>query len=352
MTGHNLTPNGIDTKTPNVARLYGYLLGGKDKFAADREAAKRPIEAIPDVAAIARDNRSFLGRVVRYLATEGGIRQFLDLGSGLPAQADAHELAEGVATGVHVVYGLTWIAEWRPPLIDRPRTGQRVVDGGDDVVQDVRVRLVEEEPLLHDSLVVLVERCAARIESARSIQQAGLHLQRVVAPVAVLVDPFADRIAHVGRLESLRKIAAVGVDPAQHVQIFDHDVDDLGLDHDLHGEDHVHRPRHAVGNADAGGVVALAAGRLVGEARLENRLVFRRQRRLLAATERLRDVPLVDDGNGSVHPRLLPLAGEIGVFRFVERLRGRTRHGERRCKRESTQPISSVQDVSLLVVTM
>ena len=114
MTGHNLTTDGIDTKTPNVARIYDYLLGGKDNFAADRKAAKRLIEAIPDVAAIARDNRSFLGRVVRYLATEGGIRQFLDLGSGLPAQADAHELAEGVATGVHVVYGLTWIAEWRP----------------------------------------------------------------------------------------------------------------------------------------------------------------------------------------------------------------------------------------------
>ncbi len=104
MTGHNLTPDGIDTKTPNVARIYDYLLGGKDNFAADRKAAKRLIEAIPDVAAIARDNRSFVGRVVRYLATEGGIRQFLDLGSGLPTQANVHELGEGVTTGVHVVY--------------------------------------------------------------------------------------------------------------------------------------------------------------------------------------------------------------------------------------------------------
>src|SRR5260370_12599487 len=104
MTGQNLTPGGIDTKTPNVARIYEDRLGGKDDFAADREAAKELIEAIPDVAAIARDNRSFLGRVVRYLATEGGIRQYLDLGSGLPTQANVHELAEGVATGVRVVY--------------------------------------------------------------------------------------------------------------------------------------------------------------------------------------------------------------------------------------------------------
>ncbi|MGD0603819.1 MAG: SAM-dependent methyltransferase [Streptosporangiaceae bacterium] len=97
----------IDTTTPNVARIYDYLLGGKDNFAADREAARQLQDAIPDVAAIARDNRSFLGRVVRYLATEGGIRQFLDLGSGLPTQANVHELAQGVvsfAPGVHVVY--------------------------------------------------------------------------------------------------------------------------------------------------------------------------------------------------------------------------------------------------------
>jgi SAM-dependent methyltransferase len=104
MTEQNLAAADIDTKTPNVARIYDYLLGGKDNFAADREAARQLIEAIPDVAAIARDNRSFLGRVVRYLVTEGGIRQFLDLGGGLPTQANVHELAQGVATGVHVVY--------------------------------------------------------------------------------------------------------------------------------------------------------------------------------------------------------------------------------------------------------
>jgi len=104
MTDYAGPPGGIDTSTPNVARIYDYLLGGKDNFAADREAAERLIAAIPDVAAIARDNRSFLGRVVRYLARQGGIRQFLDLGSGLPTQANVHELAQGVAPDVRVVY--------------------------------------------------------------------------------------------------------------------------------------------------------------------------------------------------------------------------------------------------------
>ena len=104
MTGQDRTPGGIDTSTPNVARIYDYLLGGKDNFAADRAAAGRLIEAIPDVAAIARDNRSFVARVVRYVTTAGGIRQFLDLGSGLPTQANVHELAQAEASDARVIY--------------------------------------------------------------------------------------------------------------------------------------------------------------------------------------------------------------------------------------------------------
>jgi hypothetical protein len=104
MTEPNPAFAGIDTSTPNVARIYDYLLGGKDNFTADRMAADQLVEAIPDVAEIARDNRSFLGRAVRYLAAEAGIRQYLDLGSGLPTQANVHELAQGVAADVRVVY--------------------------------------------------------------------------------------------------------------------------------------------------------------------------------------------------------------------------------------------------------
>jgi hypothetical protein len=95
---------GIDTATPNVARIDDFLLGGKDNFAAGREAARELISLIPDAAAIAGDNRSFLGRAVRCMATECGIRQFLDLGGGLPTQANVHELAQGVAPEAHVVY--------------------------------------------------------------------------------------------------------------------------------------------------------------------------------------------------------------------------------------------------------
>lgn len=95
---------GIDSTTPNVARIYDYLLGGKDNFAADRMAAEQLIASIPDIAAIARDNRAFLIRVVRYLTAEAGIRQFLDLGGGLPTGSNVHQVAQAIAPDARVVY--------------------------------------------------------------------------------------------------------------------------------------------------------------------------------------------------------------------------------------------------------
>lgn len=95
---------GVDPSTPNVARIYNCLLGGKDNFAADRAAAAQLIAAIPDIRAIARDNRAFLVRVVRYLTAEVGIRQFLDLGGGLPTQSNVHEVAQRIAPDARVVY--------------------------------------------------------------------------------------------------------------------------------------------------------------------------------------------------------------------------------------------------------
>ncbi|HEY1627627.1 MAG TPA: SAM-dependent methyltransferase [Streptosporangiaceae bacterium] len=104
MGEHDLGVRGIDTSIPNVARIYDYLLGGKDNFAADRQAAQQLLAAIPDIAAIVRDNRMFIGRVVRYLTGEAGIRQFLDLGAGLPARSSVHEIAQAIAPKARVVY--------------------------------------------------------------------------------------------------------------------------------------------------------------------------------------------------------------------------------------------------------
>jgi SAM-dependent methyltransferase len=93
----------LDPTTPNVARMYDYFLGGKDNFRADREAAAKVTEALPNVAAVARTNREFLQRTVRYVA-ECGVDQFLDLGSGLPTQGNVHEIAQAVHPHARVVY--------------------------------------------------------------------------------------------------------------------------------------------------------------------------------------------------------------------------------------------------------
>jgi hypothetical protein len=94
----------IDTSRPHSARIYDYFLGGKNHFAADRETAKRVLETSPDIRTAMRENRAFLGRAVRYLAAEAGIRQFLDIGAGLPASNSVHEVAQSVAPSSRVVY--------------------------------------------------------------------------------------------------------------------------------------------------------------------------------------------------------------------------------------------------------
>ena len=94
---------GIDTSVPNVARMYDWWLGGKDNFAVDREAAERHERAIPALPWLARENRAFLRRAVRFLAGEG-ITQFLDIGSGLPTNQNVHEVAQQVNPDARVVY--------------------------------------------------------------------------------------------------------------------------------------------------------------------------------------------------------------------------------------------------------
>ena len=94
----------LDTSVAHPARVYGYWLGGKDHFSADRKAAEEVIRLRPQVVASARANRAFLGRVVRYLAADCGIRQFLDIGTGLPAPSNTHEVAQRAIPHSRVVY--------------------------------------------------------------------------------------------------------------------------------------------------------------------------------------------------------------------------------------------------------
>jgi hypothetical protein len=94
----------IDTTVAHQARIYDYLLGGKDNFAADRVAVEAGLKIWPEMALAARANRAFLGRVVRCLAGEMGIRQFLDLGTGIPTAGNTHQVAQEIAPESRVVY--------------------------------------------------------------------------------------------------------------------------------------------------------------------------------------------------------------------------------------------------------
>jgi S-adenosyl methyltransferase len=94
----------IDTSRPHPARMYDYYLGGKNHFTADRETAEKALSSWPAGRIGLRENRKFLGRAVQYLAEDAGIRQFLDLGSGLPAANNVHEVAQAVAPSARVVY--------------------------------------------------------------------------------------------------------------------------------------------------------------------------------------------------------------------------------------------------------
>jgi hypothetical protein len=96
-------PRGVDTKRANVARVYDYWLGGSHNFLADQDVARAIVAVEPNAREGVRANRAFLGRAVRFLAASG-IRQFLDIGSGIPTEGNVHEVAQQASPDAHVVY--------------------------------------------------------------------------------------------------------------------------------------------------------------------------------------------------------------------------------------------------------
>ena len=99
-----VSPPEVDVSRPHTARMYDYYLGGKNHFAADRELADKVLASMPAARTAARENRAFMGRAVHFLAEEVGIRQFLDIGTGLPTTGSVHEIAQAVAPSTRVVY--------------------------------------------------------------------------------------------------------------------------------------------------------------------------------------------------------------------------------------------------------
>ncbi|MEU6998262.1 SAM-dependent methyltransferase [Nonomuraea sp. NPDC046570] len=141
-------PPGVDAKRPSIARVYDFFLGGKDNFAVDRQVAEAAVRMDPEGADAARVNRTFLRRVVRHLAGEAGVDQFVDIGSGLPTQGNVHEVAGEVSPGAKVIYvdnDEMALVHGRA-LLSAPRT--RIVEG------DLRS---PEEILRHPDVRALID---------------------------------------------------------------------------------------------------------------------------------------------------------------------------------------------------
>jgi hypothetical protein len=96
--------HGFTTEVPNVARIYDFLLGGKDNFLADRDAARELQHIVPDASVACRENRAFIRRAVRWLARDAGISQFVDIGSGFPMRGNVHEIARLYRDDARVLY--------------------------------------------------------------------------------------------------------------------------------------------------------------------------------------------------------------------------------------------------------
>nr|WP_239338438.1 SAM-dependent methyltransferase [Frankia sp. CiP3] len=104
MSEHRRVANEINTAVAHPARMYDYYLGGKDSYLADRVAVQKVLRVAPEVRLMAWENRRFLGRAVRYLVADAGIRQIIDIGVGLPAAGNVHEVAREIAPETRVVY--------------------------------------------------------------------------------------------------------------------------------------------------------------------------------------------------------------------------------------------------------
>jgi S-adenosyl methyltransferase len=115
----------VDPSVPNLARVWNYLLGGRDNFEADRQAARQLIAVAPVMGQVALATRAFLRRTVTYLAAEAGIRQFLDIGTGIPAAGNTHEVAQAVDPSCRVVY-----VDNDPVVLSHVRAGLRSADEG------------------------------------------------------------------------------------------------------------------------------------------------------------------------------------------------------------------------------
>jgi trans-aconitate methyltransferase len=146
----------FDTSVAHQARMYDFVLGGKDNYAADRAAVEAGLKVWPDMAFAMRANRAFLGRAVRYLAGEAGMRQFLDIGTGIPTSGNTHEIVQAIAPQsrvVYVDYDPVVLAHARALLVSRDEGSTAYIDAD---LRDTDRILAEAAKLLDFSQPVAI----------------------------------------------------------------------------------------------------------------------------------------------------------------------------------------------------
>ncbi|MCG5212161.1 SAM-dependent methyltransferase [Streptosporangium sp. KLBMP 9127] len=147
----------IDTTVSHVARIWNYWLGGKDNYPVDREVGDQILAILPDVARLAQVSRHFLNRAIRYLAAEAGIRQFLDIGTGLPTVDNTHEVAQRVAPDSRIVYvdnDPLVLAHARALLVGTPEGATDYIDA--DLRDPEKILEVAAKTLDFDQPVALI----------------------------------------------------------------------------------------------------------------------------------------------------------------------------------------------------
>src|ERR1700761_373503 len=192
----------VDTGVAHIARVYNYWLGGKDNFTADREAAEVVISSYPTVLASVRAQREFLGRAVSYLAGEAGIRQFLDIGTGLPSASNTHEVAQQVAPQSRIVYvdnDPIVLAHARALLASSPQGATAYLDAD---LRDTGAILAEAATLLDFSEPIAVMLIGILHCVPDSDDPAGIvnRLLAVVPPGSYLVIAHPASDVHAGQI--------------------------------------------------------------------------------------------------------------------------------------------------------
>jgi SAM-dependent methyltransferase len=216
-------PVGVDPTRASVARLYDFLLGGKDNYRIDRQAAAELTAVMPDVVEIAKENRAFLTRMARFIASQTEVTQYLDLGSGLPTAENVHQIVQRINPESKVVYvdhDPVVLAHGRALLEENEQTrliGADLFDPSSVLDNDVvRTHLDFEEPIALFCLATLHNHKGERDEPAKAVREyvEALPSGSFVA-ISHLYDPGEEESATMRHLEDAARRGALGAGTAR-----------------------------------------------------------------------------------------------------------------------------------------